>query len=406
MQLNQILKQFNSNRQTCLFSATLPKALAEFTRAGLKEPDLIRLDVDNKLSEHLQCKFFNIRKEEKPAALLFLLQQVIDINKEQTIIFASTKHHVEYLYQLLSKLHMKVTLIYGQLDASARKINIAKFHKKLCSILIVTDVAARGIDIPLLDNVIHYDFPAKAKLFIHRSGRVARAGRAGISYSLIANDELPYMLDLFLFLSFPVQNKVKKDLTYNEHKPQTYYGTIPRYILDINLDDIQAVHAQDNILLKQYQTSLRAYKMYYKTRSGASRSSASRAKELSTDLIHPDFLYHSKYKLKGGQERLQLNLTGRNKMLKNISQYDGKKTIFETLEKKLTQGNDIMRYKRLVHSHVIDQYDKDLQHQAQGAGTGNYLSQINQKLKNRFSTTDSSSKTLIHKKKLINKHIH
>ena len=67
-----------------------------------------------------------------------------------------------------------------------------------------TDVAARGLDIPLLDNVINYDFPAKPKLFVHRAGRVARAGRRGSAFSLVTREELPYLLDLHLFLSRPL----------------------------------------------------------------------------------------------------------------------------------------------------------------------------------------------------------
>ena len=71
--------------------------------------------------------------------------------------------------------------------------------------LVTTDVAARGLDIPLLDNVINYDFPGKPKLFIHRAGRAARAGRKGSAYSLLIREELPYLLDLHLFLSRPLQ---------------------------------------------------------------------------------------------------------------------------------------------------------------------------------------------------------
>ena len=70
--------------------------------------------------------------------------------------------------------------------------------------LVTTDVAARGLDIPLLDNVINYDFPGKPKLFIHRAGRAARAGRKGSAYSLLIREELPYLLDLHLFLSRPL----------------------------------------------------------------------------------------------------------------------------------------------------------------------------------------------------------
>ena len=68
-------------------------------------------------------------------------------------------------------------------------------------VLIVTDVAARGIDLPMLDNVVHYDFPSTPKVFVHRSGRAARAGRKGTAYSLLTREELPYLLDLHLFLS-------------------------------------------------------------------------------------------------------------------------------------------------------------------------------------------------------------
>lgn len=68
-------------------------------------------------------------------------------------------------------------------------------------LLIVTDIAARGLDLPFVDNVVHYDFPSTPKLFVHRSGRTARAGRPGKAYSFLTYDELPYLLDLYIFLS-------------------------------------------------------------------------------------------------------------------------------------------------------------------------------------------------------------
>lgn len=218
-QLNEILNKLPiDNRQTLLFSATLPLSLVEFARAGLQNPTLIRLDVESKLSDKLKMAFFQCRIEDKLPFLIYLINNVIKSVKnpsqmsrdryddnprrlEQTLIFVATRHHVEFLKDLLETLGYNISYVYSSLDQTARQINIAKFQQKKTSIMIVTDVAARGIDIPMLDNVINFNFPAKAKLFVHRVGRVARAGNYGNSFSMVTSDELPYMHELYEFLS-------------------------------------------------------------------------------------------------------------------------------------------------------------------------------------------------------------
>lgn len=137
--------------------------------------------------------------EEKPAALLHLLRATLP-REQPTLVFVATRHHVEFLHGLLAAEGLETTYVYGSMDQvrdthlyrgvvdlgqcfectgdmsyditsqSARKINTAKFRSGKCSVMLVTDVAARGIDIPLLDNVINYDFPPRAKLFVHRAG--------------------------------------------------------------------------------------------------------------------------------------------------------------------------------------------------------------------------------------------
>ena len=199
-QLSEIMKKVSQSRQTLLFSATLPSALAEFVKVGLRDPRVIRLDAEMKISEDLRLTFALVRKEEKIAALLRILQTVVENEKSQTVVFASTRHHVEHLETLLKREGHSCVSIFGAMDFAARKIALATFKSGKANVMVVTDVAARGIDVPLLDNVINYDFPANAKLFVHRVGRVARAGRKGIAHSILVKEELGYVVDLHLFL--------------------------------------------------------------------------------------------------------------------------------------------------------------------------------------------------------------
>jgi ATP-dependent RNA helicase DDX54/DBP10 len=141
----------------------------------MKDYKMVQVDKDSKLSDNLKLHFFVVRTQEKEAALFYLLRERVKAG-EQTIIFGATRYHCEYLYEMSMRSGMKSALIYGAMDQRAREDQLYKFRKKFVSFLFVTDLAARGLDIPLLENVVHYDFPTKLKLFIHRSGRTARAG--------------------------------------------------------------------------------------------------------------------------------------------------------------------------------------------------------------------------------------
>jgi ATP-dependent RNA helicase DDX54/DBP10 len=174
-QLREVLTRMPQQRQTLIVSATLPKALAQFAQAGLRDPELIRLDTDTKVSEALRLAFFTVRREEKPAALLWVLRRVIP-EDQQAIVFASTRHHVEFITVLLQLCGLDAAPVYGKMDQSARvrdpvpllvsstflltqpppapplqTANLARFRGRRLRFLIVTDVAARGLDLPLLE---------------------------------------------------------------------------------------------------------------------------------------------------------------------------------------------------------------------------------------------------------------
>lgn len=120
-QLSEILSRMPSSRQTLLFSATMPRLLADFARAGLKEPELIRLDADTRVSPDLSLAFFTVRPDDKAAALLHLVKEVLprakgEVAQQSTIVFVATKHHVDFLRTLLEADGVAAAYVYGTMD--------------------------------------------------------------------------------------------------------------------------------------------------------------------------------------------------------------------------------------------------------------------------------------------------
>ncbi|KAI1762908.1 ATP-dependent RNA helicase DBP10 [Hypoxylon sp. FL1150] len=352
-QLTEILHALPISRQTLLFSATLPASLVEFARAGLQDPSLVRLDAETKISPDLQSAFFSVKGAEKEAALLHILHDVIKMptglpegvqpesdkfskkrkrgpdaprgrekpTEHSTIIFACTKHHVEYLQSLLNESGFAVSYVYGSLDQTARKEQVESFRRGRSNILVVTDVAARGIDIPILANVINYDFPPQPKVFVHRVGRTARAGQRGWSYSLVRDTDAPYLLDLQLFLG-------KKLVLGKEGKDSANFaedmavGAPIRSKVETNLEWLNKIMGESEDISALRRVAGKAEKLYLKTRNSASSQSARRARELVATKgwtqLHAIF----------GDE-LGAAEDARAEMLAKISGFKPQETIFE-----------------------------------------------------------------------------
>jgi len=344
-QLNEIIKRLPGSRQTVLFSATLPKVLVDFASAGLTDPTLIRLDVDTKISERLKMSFFLLRPDDKTACLLHILQSMVEKN-QQTLVFCSTKHHVDYIQQLLENGGFNSTYIYSSLDQTARKINIAKFRKKLSMILLVTDIAARGIDIPMLDNVINYDFPAKPKIFVHRVGRVARAGQTGTAYSFLTKEELSFYFDLHLFLGrgtkFATPTSKKED--------DGLLGSVPQAALTDSVDYIRNTTAMNFNLVSMHKVMSNGYKHYLKSRELPSLESVKRSKNVDLTSIsqHPVF--------DGADNTNELS-----QLLSDLQKFKPSVTVFEAMNTKMSKESDtIMKLKRQQHNPAIEHHKKKL----------------------------------------------
>jgi ATP-dependent RNA helicase DDX54/DBP10 len=356
-QLAIIHGKIPSGAQSVLVSATMPHSLAEFARARLSNPEVVRLDTDSKISAELKLSFLQVTTEHKPAALMYLLSNVIGdgakraatvdkrgriatIYEKQTVIFAATRHHVEFLSLLLRSEGLSVGFVYGSMEQNARQTAIASFRNRRQQFLVVTDVAARGLDIPLLDFVVHYDFPSSPRLFVHRSGRVARAGREGRAFALVAPDETPYLLDLHLYIGRSVKQwrfdnpaaaegadaepeipegadvsnatsllaaaaerakavqaaadqALKEAPAPNSAADDGYLGAVPQGILDVADAGFRAAISNDAELKDTFERASRAYGLYYKTRPSASPQSARRARLLSRESVHPLFAEHA-----------------------------------------------------------------------------------------------------------------
>ncbi|KAJ2230102.1 ATP-dependent RNA helicase dbp10 [Coemansia sp. RSA 485] len=387
VQLKEILARLSANRQTLLFSATLPSTLVDFAKAGLQDPELIRLDVESKISRDLEMAFFNVKQQNKEGALIYLLREVIRApvntdktikskawrrfgsrprndkkakaeqqefnSKCQTIVFVSTKHHVEYLNALLTEAGFAVSHIYGSLDQTMRKIQIARFSAGKTQILVVTDVAARGIDIPMLENVINYDFVDSSKVFVHRVGRVARAGRRGWAYSLVTPEEIPYVLDLQLFLGRTLHlgsSVYLRNGKTPEYTNEIVLGQFPIELTELDSEWVRHV-VEENVTIEGMQTtSNNGSKLYRKSKQVASSESYKRAKEIS---MAESFAEHHILL----NDKINPEEKKRMEMLRSLSGFRPNETVFEIGSrgiKHTSTASLIMQNYRMMSKNYID----------------------------------------------------
>lgn len=302
--------------QKALVSATLPQVLVDFAQLNMQDAVFVRLDLEQIISENVALAFFGVQEEEKLASLLYIIQEVLPklpISSPpnnhsislypKTLIFAASRHQVDFLEQLLSSRNIPVAGIHGNKDSAARKLAVENLRSGHIPILLVTDLAARGLDIPFLDVVVHFDMPSTPKLFVHRAGRTGRAGRFGAILSLVSPDDLPYLLDLYLFLSREFQIASESHEIANIGDEQSLrnasyiYGLLPQAQVSPLVDSIR--NDIESCIDLQYssRTSNNGLAKYKRIRPCASFASVQRAKEIlsHSPWIHPWLMDASQY---------------------------------------------------------------------------------------------------------------
>lgn len=180
-QIEKILKFMPKTRQTMLFSATLPNNIVKISEKYLNNP--VRIAVDNALSPavKIQHDVLCVSEKEKYRSLL----SELDVRKGSVLVFVKTKYGTEKMAKALSKAGHDANAIHGDLRQNKRDSVITNFRNQKYRILVATDVAARGLDIPHIEHVINYDLPHCAEDYIHRIGRTARAGAQGSAMCLV-----------------------------------------------------------------------------------------------------------------------------------------------------------------------------------------------------------------------------
>lgn len=186
-----ILQDVPEERQTILFSATMPPAILEITNQYQRDPELIKIDAKYRTVDTIDQYYFDIPSGMKTEAMQYLL---LAYEPKASMIFCNTKKMVDELTEALTAKGFKAAGLHGDMKQNQRSFVMDKFKAGRINILIATDVAARGIDVNGIDVVFNYDLPQDNEYYIHRIGRTGRAGKSGTAYTLISNRKQIYDL--------------------------------------------------------------------------------------------------------------------------------------------------------------------------------------------------------------------
>ncbi|MCC5910307.1 MAG: DEAD/DEAH box helicase [Clostridiaceae bacterium] len=202
--IETILETTPQDRQTAMFSATMPKEIERIAKKYMNKPEKIKVVHKELTVPQIGQYYFEVKNHEKVDAL----SRVLDMEESQLgIIFCRTKKGVDELVESLESRGYAIAGLHGDLKQSQRDRVMKRFRDGTIDLLVATDVAARGIDVDDVDLVINYDIPENFEYYVHRIGRTGRAGRAGIAYTFVAGRQIRTLKSLEIYTKTKIKRK-------------------------------------------------------------------------------------------------------------------------------------------------------------------------------------------------------
>ena len=196
--LRKLVALMPKERQTLLFSATMPGSIKDLSKQYLTDPAHVSVAPASTTAERVEQYVTLVSQSEKQALLELILQKRYPQTEgmDRVLVFTRTKHGADRVVKKLGQAGIQADAIHGNKSQPQRERALANFKSGRMKVLVATDIAARGIDIPGVSHVINYELPNVAEQYVHRIGRTARAGADGIALTLCAEDERAYLRDI------------------------------------------------------------------------------------------------------------------------------------------------------------------------------------------------------------------
>ncbi|PHS04066.1 MAG: ATP-dependent RNA helicase RhlE [Kordia sp.] len=188
--IKKVLELVPKERQTLLFSATFSREIKSFASSILRNPVSVEATPENTTAEKVDQKVYRVDKGKKTELVIKLIN---DGHWKQVLVFTRTKHGANKLTEKMGKAGISAAAIHGNKSQNARTKALDGFKKNKVRVLVATDIAARGLDIPLLPHVINFELPNIPEDYVHRIGRTGRAGASGEAISLVCGEEREYL---------------------------------------------------------------------------------------------------------------------------------------------------------------------------------------------------------------------